>query len=184
MNWEDHLTVAEGLLEIGLPLDASEEIEKIEPADKARSVVYVLRLQVYLALKRWDLAEACAKHLTKVSPDAPGWRIAWAVCVRETAGPEASESILQDALSLFPKDSATIYHVACLAAVQGDLIRAKVLLATAIGYDDSLKARALDDEDLRSVWDEIEIWGERNVLNCWANRLAQEFRRALPGPSS
>lgn len=84
MNWQHHFNAAEGYLEIGLPLEAADELERMAPEDKGRPHVYALRLQIYLMLEKWDLAEACAKHLAEVWPDQSGWWIAWARCLRHT----------------------------------------------------------------------------------------------------
>jgi predicted Zn-dependent protease len=156
MNWRDYFTTAEGYLEIGLPAEANNEIEKMAPEDKGRPEIYSLRLQIYAMLGKWDFARVCAEHLARIWPERPAWRIAWAACVRRTEGIAAAEKVLQQAIAIFPEDPLVLYHLACVAAASGEAGRAKVLLALAIGHDDSLRAKALEDQDLKSIWNDIE----------------------------
>jgi tetratricopeptide (TPR) repeat protein len=156
MTWKDHLTTAEGYLEIGLVAEANNEVDKMAPEDKARPEVYSLRLQIYALLGKWDYARICAEHLAKIWPERSAWRITWASCVRRTEGLAAAEKVLQNAVAIFPEDPSVLYHLACLAALSGEAERAKVLLALVFSRDDSLRAKALHDADLKSVWEEIE----------------------------
>lgn len=159
MTWRVCLEIAEGFSEIGLHLEAAEALERMPAEDKNRPEVYAMRLLIYVALEKWELAETCAAHLARVWPDQPGWHLAQAAAARNLRGAGAEESVLEEARRRFPEHGEILYGIACAAAQKGDVTRAKVLLATAIGHDDTLKARAIDDPALQPVWGDIENMG-------------------------
>ena len=49
-----HLQAAEGFLELGLPHEAAEALEDIEPDLKNRPEVIAVRVGIYEFLKRWE----------------------------------------------------------------------------------------------------------------------------------
>jgi hypothetical protein len=49
--FDRHLQAAQGYLELGLPLDAHEELEQIEPEMRTVVEVLVLRVAIYQALE-------------------------------------------------------------------------------------------------------------------------------------
>lgn len=149
MNWRQHFIVAEGLLEIGLPVEAAGELEKITLSEKGRPEIISLRLQ-------WALAEVCAKYLETAWPDKSAWPIARAACVRRMGDLDAAEAILESAKWLFPEDGHISYQLACIAAVKGDVIKAKAPLVDAIKHKQALQAIVLEERDLQPVWDEMD----------------------------
>src|SRR5690349_161573 len=52
-----HLVAAEGYLELGMALEANEELEHIEPDVRHVAEVLALRLQVYQQLGKWELMQ-------------------------------------------------------------------------------------------------------------------------------
>jgi lipopolysaccharide biosynthesis regulator YciM len=47
-------------------------LEEIAPEDKNRNEVLGARVNLYMAAKKWDMAEAVASHLVKVQPENAG----------------------------------------------------------------------------------------------------------------
>ena len=83
-----HLSAARGLLELGLPHEAWNELEAIEPADRRAEVsVLGLRVAIYHALERWEaMAEVC-RHLATVQPGEVSWTMWLATATRHHQGP-------------------------------------------------------------------------------------------------
>ena len=52
--------------------DAALALEEIEPGEKIRSGVLGVRVAIYLAAEKWDMAAAVANHLVKVSLSSAG----------------------------------------------------------------------------------------------------------------
>ena len=73
-----------GYLQLAMPLEANEELEKIDPFNKAAPEVLALRVEIYRKLKKWELMREIAKRLNdfqrmrfsgffhmRLQPDAP-----------------------------------------------------------------------------------------------------------------
>ena len=61
-------------------------LEEIAPEDKNRTEVLGMRVQLYMAAKKWDMAAAVASHLVKVEPENEVWWISLAYAVRRNEG--------------------------------------------------------------------------------------------------
>ena len=69
-----HVTAAHGFLELGLPEDAWNELEAIEPAARrAELPVLGLRVAIFHALERWGPMAAVCRHLATVQPGELSW---------------------------------------------------------------------------------------------------------------
>ncbi len=159
MIWEIYLNAAEGFLELGMFEEAHDELERMPAEDRYRPEVYATRLGVFLKLEKWEAAEVCAKHLTRVWSDQSGWWCAWAFATRRSVSVEAAEKILIQALVRFPEDALIYYHLACYTCVMGRTREAKSLFAEAINRDESYLQDALDEADLKAIRDEIGRMG-------------------------
>lgn len=68
------LRYAGGYLALGLLTDASDELELIEGDDRLSNEVLILRSDLYMQAKQWDLLEAMARELTQRDPNhEKGW---------------------------------------------------------------------------------------------------------------
>jgi Flp pilus assembly protein TadD len=105
--------------------DAALALEEIEPEDKTRTEVLGARVVLYIAAKKWDMAEAVASHLVKVDPETAGWWISLAYALRRTEGVEKAEAILLRAQTIHPKVAMTAFNLACYASVAGRMEKAK-----------------------------------------------------------
>ena len=74
--------------------DAALVLEEIAPEDKNRSEVLGARVDLYMAAKKWEMAEAIAKHLVEIQPENEAWWIDLARSVRQIEGVEKAEAIL------------------------------------------------------------------------------------------
>ncbi|HEX8310879.1 MAG TPA: hypothetical protein VF614_06160 [Chthoniobacteraceae bacterium] len=68
-----HLTVVEGYAELGMYLDAQEELENIEPGVRQLAEVLAVRLLIYNGLKRWELMQFVAAKLNEHDPSEVQW---------------------------------------------------------------------------------------------------------------
>ena len=62
---QHHLTVAQGYAELGMFLDADSELEAIDPDVRHVPEVLTVRIQIYSALKKWELMQAVAKKMAQ-----------------------------------------------------------------------------------------------------------------------
>ena len=108
-----------------------------------------------MAAKKWDIVAAVASHLVKVDPGTAGWWISLAYSIRRIEGVDKAEAILLRAQAIHPKVVMIAFSLACYASVTGRFEEAKARLQHAIGLDRGVRALALDDEDLKPLWDWI-----------------------------
>jgi len=151
-----HLEYASGYLALGLLDEASDELEMIEGDDRMSADVMRLRVDLYHQAKQWDLLLAVARALARLVPeDEQGW-ISWAFALRElNRVSEAQEVLLKAEPKHGPSSAVLHYNLACYACLLGNMEEAKSRLSTACKMDAESKVDALDDPDLKAMWDDI-----------------------------
>jgi Flp pilus assembly protein TadD len=130
-------------------------LEEIAPEDKNRNEVLGARVNLCMVAKKWDMAAAVASHLVKVDPQTAGWWISLAYALRRTENVEKAEAILLRAQAIHPKVAMIAFTLACYASVAGRMEEAKGRLRHAIELDKEARKLALEDEDLKPLWDWI-----------------------------
>jgi Flp pilus assembly protein TadD len=143
---------ATGLLELGLPEEALEELDELAAQQRDSSVAVHLRVDALFRLKKW--AEAVALCLPKLDaePGDPGWWIQAAFATRRADCVEQAEPILRQALEHHPRHGLILYNLACYACVQGREEEARQLLVGAMTEDRAAySGMALADPDLTAV---------------------------------
>ena len=149
------LTAAQGFLELGLPLDAHDEIESMDADVRHVPEVLEVRVEIYRALKKWELMQTVAKKLTEAEPADSRWPLAWAYATRRAESLDAARFILIAAWELHEKEPLIPYNLACYLCQMGKPEIAKDVIRHAFDLDPKMRLAALDDEDLRPLWDEI-----------------------------
>lgn len=66
---------------------------------------------------------------------------------------DEAKRILLNARETHPEEGLIYFHLARLACVAGDPVKAKVLLAKAIDHRSEIIDMVFDEEDLTPVWD-------------------------------
>jgi Flp pilus assembly protein TadD len=153
--FERHLSAATGYLELGLPLDAEEELDEIDAELRTDWRVLALRVNIYGELGRWERMREAARHLTIIQPDRPEWVVSLAYATRRAESIEAAEGVLLAAKVRFPEDAAIRYNLACYTAQMGKLPAARNYLREAFRLNPAFRKMAPEDEDLESLWGEL-----------------------------
>jgi tetratricopeptide (TPR) repeat protein len=151
------LTASIGYLELGMYVEALNELESIEPEEKNNSTVLGLRLEIYRTAQNWKMMEVVASELKRRQPDDPDHWNNLAFSIRRKDSIKAARTLLLEALEKFPNDAMTRYNLGCYACKLGDLEDAKKLVGEAIKMDSKFKLLALDDEDLVELWDSFKV---------------------------
>jgi tetratricopeptide (TPR) repeat protein len=146
-----HVTAAEGFLELGLPLDADAELDRVDPFCRHLPEVLEVRAKVHRALKRWELLAVVAKQLWD-STDQSQWASEWARALRQSGALESAKAVLLDAVERHPENALFHFQLACYESQIGSVEVAKFRLEHAVKRDPSLKMRALDEPDLEPIW--------------------------------
>jgi tetratricopeptide (TPR) repeat protein len=152
---QQHWHAAVGYVELGMFQDANDQLEKIDPFNRAAPEVLAVRIAIYHGLKKWELMREIAKRLTDFEPQDVQWIISYAYATRRADSIQAAKEILLNAETKFPKEAIIKYNLACYFCQTGDTQGAKNYLRKAFELDSSWRAKALDDPDLRPLWESL-----------------------------
>jgi tetratricopeptide (TPR) repeat protein len=151
-----HLQFASGYLALGMLNEATEEMALIPPQDWARPEILTVRIDLHSAKKEWGMVVGYGEQLARRYPKkAEGW-VSWAFALRELGRIEEAKVVLLEAEPIHGRKCALLrYNLACYCCLLGDQVAAKAWLSRACKMDSKLKESALDDEDLKAMWDDI-----------------------------
>jgi tetratricopeptide (TPR) repeat protein len=125
------LNSACGWLELGNPLAAKAEADKIPWLNRADPEVFVLRWRIHAWLGEWEAAHALARTFVKVAPDRPtGWLCLSYSLFKLRRPLDAFLHLLHQARA-FPQVGAISYFLGCCCLEMGDRKGAKEWMAKA-----------------------------------------------------
>jgi tetratricopeptide (TPR) repeat protein len=150
-----HYQAAVGYVELGMFLEANSELDKIDPFNRAAPEVLALRIAIYRGLEKWELMREIAKRLAEFQPSNVEWTISLAYATRRAYSIQAAKEVLLNAEPRFPKEPAIKYNLACYFCQTGDIETAKNYLKKAFKVDLNWRMAALEDEDLKPLWDSL-----------------------------
>ena len=153
-----HLEAAAGWIQLGDYNSANDELEKIRAEWRAHPDVLDLRWLIYSHHEQWDACLDIASAIVKIASDRVwGWvHKAYALRRATGGGIEKAKPVLLEAAKLFPDDDIIQYNLACYCAQLGQLDAAQEHLDKSyeIGDAKQIKLMALDDDDLKPLWDD------------------------------
>jgi tetratricopeptide (TPR) repeat protein len=149
------LTVAEGYAELGMYLDAQEELGKIEPDVRHVPEVLAIRLLICNGLKMWELMQTVAARLNGHDPGEVQWWVSLAFATRRVESIEAAKAVLLRAIALHSDEAILHYNLACYECQLANLNVAKERLRVAFKLDPRFRLAARDDDDLAPLWDSL-----------------------------
>ena len=152
-----HLKAAAGWIQLGDYDSANDELEKIRAEWRAHPDVLDMRWFIYSHHEQWDACLDITTAIVKTAPDRVwGW-IHKAISLRRATGGgfEKAKALLLEAAKLFPEDGMIQYNLACYCAQLGQLDAAQEHLDKSYELGDAkqIKLMALDDEDLKPLWE-------------------------------
>ena len=145
-----------GYAQLGMHLDANAELEKIDPFLRAAPEILALRIEIYRGLKKWELMAEIAKRLSDFQPNYVQWVVSYAYATRRADSIQAAKEILLNAEPKFPKEAIIKYNLACYFCQTQDIETAKNYLKQAFKIDSNWRLQALEDEDLKPLWDSLQ----------------------------
>jgi Tfp pilus assembly protein PilF len=121
--------------------------------------VLEVRWVVCVQRQKWHSALLAARTLVQTAPErSSGWlHQAYALRRLPEGGLQKAWDALLPAYNQFPKEATIPYNLSCYACQLQQLEEARVWLQRAlkIGNKERIKEMALDDPDLKPLWDEI-----------------------------
>lgn len=152
---QQHWQAAVGYVELGMFQDANDQLEKIDPFNRAALEVLEVRLAIYHGLKKWELMREIAKRLADFQPNDIQWITSYAYATRRAESIRAAKEILLNAEPRFPKEAIIKYNLACYCCQMGDIQNAKNYLKKVFEIDLNWRMAALEDEDLKPLWNDL-----------------------------
>ena len=153
------LLAALGWLELGVPVEAEGELDRISATHQSHPDVLEVRWLILAETKCWDQALAVARALLNSAPNrSSGWlHQAYSLRRASNHGLQQAWDALLPAYDKFPREPTIAYNLSCYACQMRQLEEARAWFRRAlkIGDKDKLKAMALDDPDLEPLWGEI-----------------------------
>ncbi len=154
-----YLSAAIGWLGLGSASEAKTELAHIAPARQRHPDVLEVRWSICAHEQNWVDALQIARELLHAAPERPsGWlHQAYALRRVPQGGLKTAWEALLPAFDKFPKEPLIAFNLACYACQLGDLAAARTWLerACVLGGADQVKALALSDPDLQTLWDEV-----------------------------
>jgi tetratricopeptide (TPR) repeat protein len=152
---QQHWQAASGYAELGMFLEADAELDKIDPFNRAAPEILAIRLAIYRGLEKWEPMREIARRLKEFEPDNVQWTISLAYATRRAYSTEVAMEILLSAEPKFPKEAAIPYNLACYYCQLEEIETAKRYLKKAFEIDLNWRMAALEDEDLKPLWDSL-----------------------------
>ena len=143
-----------GYLELGMLNEASEELEAVAFDDRFRPDVLAARIELGMTAKHWAVVVGLGQELTARAPELErGW-IGWAYALRELGRVAEAKEVLLKAEPRHGAESATLhYNLACYHCLLGEREVARMRLTRACGMHPEFKESALEDPDLKALWE-------------------------------
>src|SRR6185295_16575357 len=108
--------------------DASAELERIDPLNRATPKVLRVRVAIYHGLKNWKALQVVAAKLIHLDPTNVQWTVSLAYATRRAISIESARNVLLTALTRFPDEAIIPFNLACYFCQLGELETAKEYL--------------------------------------------------------
>lgn len=151
-----HLQRCDGYLDLKMPDIARSELEQIHAPYNNCDQYLEAELRLAMEDGRWSDAAKIAHKLRERRPTEPMFCVQLAYATRRAESLESACNILLDALKRFPKIAVIPFNLACYECRLGRLEKAMDYLAKAFELDAAFRDQALEDDDLKPLWDKLE----------------------------
>lgn len=152
-----YLNAAEGWLGLGNPVEASAELERINPQLRVHPDVLRLQCEIAMRAEQWEAAFDSAQAMIQLAPERPeGWTNR-SNALHFLKRYEQAYACLLPALATFPDQPHLRYNLACFCSRMNRLDEARKWLdqAFSMAGGKALRAVAMRDPDLEPLWKEL-----------------------------
>ncbi len=153
------LSAAVGWLELGNLAEAKAELAQVQGPHQSHPDVLEVRWLIAAEEHQWQEGLQVAESLIKAAPERPSSWLHQAYAVRRIPGGTVQKAwdALLPAYEKFPKEPVIPYNLSCYACQMEQLDVARLWLkrAAEVGSKERIKRMALEDPDLKPLWQEI-----------------------------
>ena len=151
----EEIEAAHGFHELGLHHDAWEVLDDLPPENKAHPLVVLLRLDILIALDRWDDAVALGTGACRQWPIIEGFFLTTATALMELQDHQKAKLLLLAGPESLQQKAIYWYDLACCQCRTGEIEEAKKSIVECFGRSAAFRLRALYDPDLESIWNSL-----------------------------
>jgi len=146
------LMAVDGYLTLGMPREAREELDAIEPAQQHASPVIRARIRILLHRRKWRAAEALALEGSHRYPDENEFMVQRAFALHQQERGDEAVKVLLNAPDWIRRTGILHYNLACYEAQLGDIGTARQCIRAAIRINKAFRRNAKKDPDLQRLW--------------------------------
>ena len=148
----EKMEAAHGFHELGLHTDAWTVLDDLPPEDKAHPLVVLLRLEILLALDRWEDAVALGTGACRQWPVIDGFFLKTSTALIELKDYQKAKDLFLAGPESLQQKAIYWYDLACCQCRTGEAEKAKKSITECFERDEILRMRALYDPDLEPIW--------------------------------
>jgi tetratricopeptide (TPR) repeat protein len=145
------LREAEGYLELGMPRQALDALDRVRDPGSFRASLLRFRGEALRALDRYDEAIVALTDAAELDPDNLPVLLALAWCQKRTGHLDLAIAALEQALDHAPSEALVIYNLACYCSLAGQKRRALDLLSRAIDLDAHYRDLLMEESDFDPI---------------------------------
>jgi len=153
MGIERGLLATQGYIELGMPVEALAELERLPAAEREREEVLQLRLFILMHGRKWAEAVEACERLRELFPEGSTGFIHGAFCLHELGRTSEAKHLLLSGPAYLSREATYFYNLGCYDAVLGNIDEATAALRTSFEMDKKFREIAKYDPDLKSVSD-------------------------------
>lgn len=151
----EKIEAAHGYHELELHVDAWKVLDDLPAEDKAHPLVVLLRLDILLALDRWDDAVALGTGACRQWPVIDGFFLKTTTALLELKDYQKAKDLLLAGPESLQQKAVYWYDLACCQCMTGEVEQAKRSLIECFNREEVLRMRALYDPDLEAIWESL-----------------------------
>jgi tetratricopeptide (TPR) repeat protein len=155
LAYEKTLQAAQGYFQLEMWEDAWNELENLAPELRHYPQVILMRLLIFNNMERWEYAVLLGKGAVQQYPQFGPLYLATAHALSRFEGAAAARTMLLSGEDALKDEPAFHFMLACYDSQLGNLDLAKTALARAFEIDEKLRLRALQDSDLKPLWESL-----------------------------
>jgi predicted Zn-dependent protease len=143
---------AQGFFDLGMHHEAWASLDELSPKDKGHPLTMALRLDILLALHRYQDAVALGTGACRQWPQKDCFFLGTAFALMTLDDHEKAKALLLAAPCSLHSDAKYWFSLARCQGRTGDTDGARKSVWECINRDRGLRELALDDPDLQAVW--------------------------------
>lgn len=152
---EDRLQPFIGYFDLGMYLEAGEELENLPLELKGHPLALLSQLELHLQTGQWAKGALLGETACRLWPDEEEFFVKRAYCLHELNRTSEAKTVLLASPSEFHGEALYFYNLACYETQLGNLEEGRRLLKLCFRKDHGYRKGSARDPDLEPLWKSI-----------------------------